>query len=239
MPHTDCGRSSTCGSTTRRVLPDAGDPPERMEAAWRFCGQTAIYRERQEVRDKPGPSIRPLRADGTMPGPRLADLNGEGYGRALAPLRKALGAATELEDLAWFTAAEILARQGRRTEADRLRSGRCSPTTASTWPHEALPATGYHPHGCGRGGGGLTCPSTETSGLQRRDAPLGEIRIGTSVAVPGKDYRAAGGRRRLVHYRPRRTPTRPPRSTAARSPCRWTQRRGKWEVITDKSALDV
>ena len=113
MPHTDCG-------AVLHLRPDYPDGYCLMlvsagedEAAWkRFCKATAIYRERQQVKDKPGPAIRPLRADGTMPGPRLADLNGEGYGRALAPLRKALGAATELEDLARFTAAEILAVKG-------------------------------------------------------------------------------------------------------------------------------
>ena len=57
------------------------------EAAWqRFQRAASIYRERQQVKGKPGKSVRPLRADGTMPGPRLCDLAGEGYGRALAPL---------------------------------------------------------------------------------------------------------------------------------------------------------
>jgi hypothetical protein len=64
------------------------------------------------VKSKPGTSIRPLRADGTMPGPRICDLASEGYGRALAPLAKALGAATELEDLASFTETEIRAIAG-------------------------------------------------------------------------------------------------------------------------------
>jgi hypothetical protein len=83
------------------------------EAAWeRFSKAASIFCDRQKVKGKPGPSIRPLRADGTMPGPRLADLAGEGYGRALSPLRKALGAETELADLATFTAKEILAVKG-------------------------------------------------------------------------------------------------------------------------------
>jgi hypothetical protein len=83
------------------------------EAAWaRFERAISIYRERQTVKGKPGTSVRALRADGTMPGPRLCDLAAEGYGRALSPLRKALGAATELDDLARFTEAEILAVKG-------------------------------------------------------------------------------------------------------------------------------
>ena len=61
------------------------------------------------MKDKPGPSVRPLRADGTIPPPRICDLAGEGYGRALAPLAKALGTGAELEDIARFTRAELLA----------------------------------------------------------------------------------------------------------------------------------
>jgi hypothetical protein len=83
------------------------------EAAWeRFCKAASIYRERQQVKDRPGPAIRPLRADGTMPGVRLCDLNGEGYWRGVAPLRKALGPKTELADVARFDANEILAVKG-------------------------------------------------------------------------------------------------------------------------------
>ena len=83
------------------------------EAAWgRFLDAAGIYRDRQKVKDKPGPAIRPLRADGTMPGPRLCDLASEGYGRALAPLRSALGAGTELEDIARFTEADLRAVKG-------------------------------------------------------------------------------------------------------------------------------
>lgn len=83
------------------------------EAAWsRFLAMAQGYRDRQKVKAKPGRSVRPVRADGTMPGPRLCDLAGEGYGRALAPLRNALGAAAELEQLARFTPADVLAVKG-------------------------------------------------------------------------------------------------------------------------------
>ena len=84
------------------------------EAAWeRFSAAAFIYRDRQQVKDRPGPAIRPLR-DGTvtMPGVRLCDVAGMGYGRALAPLRKALGAKSELAEVAEFTAAEILTVNG-------------------------------------------------------------------------------------------------------------------------------
>jgi len=90
-------------------LVSAGDD----EAAWdRFLNSVDVLRGRKACRDKPGTSIRPLRADGTMPGPRLCDLSAEGYGRALAPLRTALGGGTELEDLARFTEADIRAVKG-------------------------------------------------------------------------------------------------------------------------------
>lgn len=83
------------------------------EAAWeRFSAAAFVYRERQKVRDRPGPAIRPLRADGTMPGVRLCDVNGEGYGRVLNPLRTALGATAELAEVAEFTAPEILKVKG-------------------------------------------------------------------------------------------------------------------------------
>jgi hypothetical protein len=113
MPHTDC-------AAVLHLRPEYPDGYLLMlvsasedEAAWgRFARAVSVYRERQDVKNKPGTSIRPLRADGTIPGPRLCDLAAEGYGHALAPLRKALGAATELEDLARFTEAEVLAVKG-------------------------------------------------------------------------------------------------------------------------------
>lgn len=83
------------------------------EPAWgRFLKAVSVFRDRQKVKGKPGVSVRPLRADGTMPGPRVCDLASEGYGHALSPLRKALGADCELENLARFTAEEVLAVKG-------------------------------------------------------------------------------------------------------------------------------
>lgn len=90
-------------------LVSAGDDEE----AWdRFLASVDLLRGRQECKDKPGTSIRPLRPDGTIPGLRLCDLAAEGYGRSLAPLRKALGGDCELETLATFTVAEVLAIKG-------------------------------------------------------------------------------------------------------------------------------
>src|SRR5262249_20096543 len=83
------------------------------EPAWeRFQRMATGHQERQAVKAKPGPSIRPLRADGTMPGPRICDLAGEGGGRALAPLARALGNDAELEDVARFSREELLAVKG-------------------------------------------------------------------------------------------------------------------------------
>jgi hypothetical protein len=113
MPATDAGavlhlRPEYPGGYLLMLVAGADD-----EAAWeRFRAAAVIYRERQAVKNKPGKSVRALRPDGTMPGPRICDLAGEGYGRALAPLAKALGADCELEHLASFGAADVLAVRG-------------------------------------------------------------------------------------------------------------------------------
>jgi hypothetical protein len=113
MPPTDCGavlhlRPSYPDGYLLMLVSASED-----EAAWgRFRQAVSIYRDRQTVKSKPGTSIRALRPDGTMPGPRICDLASEGYGRALSPLGKALGPAAELEDLASFTAVDLLAIKG-------------------------------------------------------------------------------------------------------------------------------
>ena len=113
MPETHCGavlhlRPEYPDGYLLMIVADEDD-----EAAWdRFRAAAKIFTERQDVKAKPGYVLRALREDGTMPGPRLCDLAAEGYGRALSPLSKALGAATELEDLARFTAADVLAIKG-------------------------------------------------------------------------------------------------------------------------------
>lgn len=76
-------------------------------------------------------------------------------------------------------------------------------------------------------------------GLQRRDAPLGEIRIGTSVEVPGKKGRQPV---RLNTFRFTTSVEMIADAVAAKyggTVAPWTQRRGRWEVITDRAALDV
>jgi hypothetical protein len=113
MPPTDAGavlhlRPEYPGGYLLMLVAGSDD-----DAAWqRFESAARIYRERQKVRGKPGRSVRALREDGTMPGPRLCDLAAEGYGRALSPLSKALGGGCELAELATFTACEVLAVKG-------------------------------------------------------------------------------------------------------------------------------
>jgi hypothetical protein len=109
-------------------LVSAGEDEEAWE---RFLGSIGLLRGRQGCRDKPGTSIRPLRPDGTIPGARLCDMAAEGYGRALAPLRKALGADCELEQLARFTETEVLGIKG------------IGPTLIETI-HRMLAASGLH-----------------------------------------------------------------------------------------------
>ena len=78
-------------------------------------------------------------------------------------------------------------------------------------------------------------------GLQRRDAPLGEIRIGTSVEATdksGKPYR------KPVRLETFRFTTSEANAAAVAAlyggkVAPWSQRKGKWEVITDRKALDV
>lgn len=76
-------------------------------------------------------------------------------------------------------------------------------------------------------------------GLQRRDAPLGELRIGTSVEVPGKKGRKPV---RLNAFRFTTGVEMIADAVAAKyggTVAPWERRRGCWEVITDRVALDV
>ena len=79
--------------------------------AWnRFRRAVELTVGRAEVRPKPGKVAYPPRPDGTIPAPRLADLDGEGYGRVLNPLMKA--GLADLEEVALLTAAELRAVNG-------------------------------------------------------------------------------------------------------------------------------
>jgi len=76
-------------------------------------------------------------------------------------------------------------------------------------------------------------------GMQRRDVPLGEIRIGTSVEVPGKKGRQP---KRLNTFRFTTAVEFTARAVAARfggEVAPWDQRRGYFEVTTGKTSLNV
>ena len=113
MPETDCGAVLHLRPEHLdgyRFMPISGT---RDAAAWnRFRRDVEIYRGRAEESAKPGKACRPLRADGTMPQPRLADLDGEGYGRALGPLARALGRDADLEQVAAMSAGDLVKIKG-------------------------------------------------------------------------------------------------------------------------------
>jgi hypothetical protein len=111
MPETDCGAVLHLRPEHLdgyRLMPiSAKDDAE----AWN-CFRRAVetYRSRASRRAKPGKVAYPLRPDGTVRQPRIADLDGEGYGRALTPLIKA--GISDLEQLAAMDAGDVLKVKG-------------------------------------------------------------------------------------------------------------------------------
>jgi len=80
-------------------------------AAWnRFRRAVELFEGRSAAKAKPGKVCYPLRADGTVRQPRIADLDGEGYGKALSPLIKA--GVEDLEQLAAMDAGDCLKVKG-------------------------------------------------------------------------------------------------------------------------------
>ena len=75
--------------------------------------------------------------------------------------------------------------------------------------------------------------------MQRRSIQLGEIRIGTSVEVPGKKYRRPV---RLETFRFTTASEQIANEVAAKyggEATPWSQRKGRWEVTTNRTALEV
>jgi hypothetical protein len=209
MPKTDCGavlhlRPDYPGGHSLTLVSSGDDA-----AAWeRFAKAASIYRERQQVKDKPGPAIRALRADGTMPGPRLCDLNGEGYGRALSPISRALGAETELADLARFTAADILAVKGVGPKLITAIRGMLADYRL-TLKGEALAAEKA----------AALCPSTGSSTSSGATRRSGRSASGPPSRCPARTTASRCAWRRSASPRRRSTtPARSPRTTAGRSP---------------------
>ncbi len=80
-------------------------------AAWNRAQRALdLYAGRKAAKGKPGKVCYPLRPDGTIPQPRIADLDGEGYGRILSPLLKA--GYEDLEQVAAATAGQLLRTKG-------------------------------------------------------------------------------------------------------------------------------
>ena len=78
--------------------------------------------------------------------------------------------------------------------------------------------------------------------LQRRGVPLGEIRIGTSVEATSKAGKAIRKPVRLETFRFTTASEHIAKAVAAKyggTVAPWSQRKGRWEVITDRTALDV
>jgi hypothetical protein len=111
MPDTDAGAVLHLRPEHRdgyRLMPVS---PAQDAVAWnRFRRAVEIFTGRAAVPKKPGKVAYPLREDGTMPAPRLADLDGEGYGRTLAPLIKS--GLVDVEDVALLTAGQLLEIRG-------------------------------------------------------------------------------------------------------------------------------
>lgn len=80
-------------------------PADDAKAWNRFRRAVEIARGREAVGSKPGKVAYPPMSDGSVPPVRLGDLDGEGYGRTLKPLREA-GLVT-VDDVAVMTAEEL------------------------------------------------------------------------------------------------------------------------------------
>ena len=75
--------------------------------------------------------------------------------------------------------------------------------------------------------------------MQRRSVQIGEIRIGTSVEIPGKKHRRPV---RLETFRFTTASEQTAIAVAAKyggEVAPWSQRKGRWEVTTNRTALDV
>jgi len=111
MPRTECGavlhlRPEHPRGYRLMLISGADDA-----AAWnRFRRAVELFEGRHAAKAKPGKVCYPLRADGTIQQPRIADLDGEGYGRAISPLVRA--GITDLEQLAAMDAGDCLAVKG-------------------------------------------------------------------------------------------------------------------------------
>jgi hypothetical protein len=107
MPPTDCGAVLHLRPEYRDGYKLHGISAAGDAGAWNtFRRAVKIYRDRKSAKAKPGKVWSPLRADGTIRQPLIADLDGEGYGRVISPLVKA--GVADLEQLAAMSAGDCL-----------------------------------------------------------------------------------------------------------------------------------
>jgi hypothetical protein len=119
-----------------RLMPVS--PADDAKAWNRFRRAVELHQGRSECRPKPGRVAYPLRPDGTMPAPLLADLDGEGYGRVLRPLAGA--GLVDLEQVALLTSAQLLEIKGigpRTSDTVRRMLADHDLTLADETPREA------------------------------------------------------------------------------------------------------
>lgn len=111
MPATDCAavlhlRPEYARGYKLMLVSGADDA-----AAWETFQHALItFRDRNAAKAKPGKVVRPIGPDGKIPAPLLEDLEGEGLGRTISPLRKA--GFVSLADVAAMNAAQIGAVKG-------------------------------------------------------------------------------------------------------------------------------
>jgi hypothetical protein len=199
-----------------RLMLISGATDERAAAT--FLNALSLYHDRKSAKAKPGKVVYALRPDGTMPQPRLADLDGEGYGRAISPLVKA--GITDLEQLAAMTAGQLKATKGvGPATIDSVRvmladhglhlSGEATPTRRQ--------------------------PDMSLLDIQRRGQQIGRLRIGQQVATDSGKMRPS----RLDTFR--FTTQSRPTAEAIAALYGGTIRdwEGQFEVITKESAIGV
>jgi len=110
-PKTDCGAVLHLRPEHPRGYRFMLISGEDDNAAWvRAQEAIRLYRGRRATKSKPGKVCYPLRADGTIRPPRLADLDGEGYGQVPGRLVKA--GYEDLEQVAAKTAGQLLKTKG-------------------------------------------------------------------------------------------------------------------------------
>jgi hypothetical protein len=216
MPPTDCGAVLHLRPEYERGYRFILISGEDDEAAWNRARRAIeLHAGRKAAKAKPGKVCYPPRADGTFPQPRIADLDGEGYGRVLAPLAKA--GIRDLEQLAAMTAGQLLKTKGiggktvdgvRVMLADHglcLKGEELAPVPAAV--RETAREAALWPSSTSSAGASRSAGSAWAS----RSAPA------SSARTAGRRCGPSGGKPGASPPAPATRPTPPPNATAARS----------------------